>query len=157
MRAARLLLLAAGAVPMGYGGWLLWPHLPTAAVWLLAGPAVNDTLIAPLVGLTGLALARTLPAPLWRRSVAVGSAITAVLVLIAVPLVLRPHAAAPNPGLQDRDHVTGLAWWIGGLWIGIALAAAGRRYLHRRRTDRRPGRADPGSADPGSAPLSRGR
>jgi uncharacterized membrane protein YphA (DoxX/SURF4 family) len=132
MRTIRILLLAAGTALAGYGGWLLWPQLPYAAGWLIAGPVLHDALAAPLVGLAGLALGRVLPDRVWRRWVAAGLAITATLLLIAVPLVWRPHPAPPNPGLQDRDYTAGLAIWLTALWAGVLAGAVVSRWRERR-------------------------
>ena len=130
----RVLLGVLGAVPAGYGGWLLWPHLPGAWMWLLAGPVLHDALIAPVVGLVGLAVARGAPATPWRKLITFGLAASAVLLLIAVPLVWRPDPAAPNPGLQDRDYVTGLAWWLGLGWAGIVIGGLVATVWRRRTT-----------------------
>jgi hypothetical protein len=129
VRAVRLLLGAAGFALAGYGAWLLRPQLPYAAAWLIAGPVLHDAVVAPLVALTGLALGRLLPGRVWRRWVAGGLAVTGTLLLIAVPLVWRPHAAPPNPGLHDRGYAGSLAVWLAALWAGVLLAAL---VAHRR-------------------------
>lgn len=134
MRAARVLLVAVGGAVAAYGGWLLWPQLPAAALWLVAGPVLHDTVVAPLVGLTGLALGRALPNRVWRLWVLAGLAASATLLLIALPLVLRPSPAPPNPGLHDRDYLTGLAVWLASLWAGVLVGAV------LTRTPRRPPR-----------------
>ena len=121
MRAARLLIAAAGVALAGYGAWLLRPQLPYAWTWLIAGPVLHDAVVAPLVGLTGLALARLLPGRVARRWVTAGLVVTGTLLLIAVPLLWRPHRAPPNPGLQDRDYVASLAIWLAALWAGVLL------------------------------------
>jgi len=132
VRAVRLLLGVAGLAAAAYGAWLLRPQLPAAAAWLVAGPVLHDAVVAPLVGLTGLALGRLLPRAA-RGWVAAGLAVTGTLLLIAIPLVWRPHRAPPNPGLQDRDYVGSLAVWLAALWLGVLLAAIAARYRARRR------------------------
>jgi hypothetical protein len=134
VRAARLLIAAAGLALAGYGGWLLRPQLPYAWTWLVAGPVLHDAVVAPLVALTGLALGRLLPAGVARRWVTAGLAVTGTLLLIAVPLLWRPHRAPPNPGLQDRDYVASLAIWLAALWAGVLLAALLDRRRARRST-----------------------
>jgi hypothetical protein len=134
VRAVRVLLVVAGAGAAAYGIWLLLPDLPAAAPWLLGGPILHDALVAPLVGLAGLALGRALPDRVWRSWVTAGLAATTTLLLIAVPLVLRPHPAPPNPGLQDRDYATGVAVSLGLLWVGTLVGGA---LAARRRRERR--------------------
>ena len=60
------------------------------------------------------------------------SAVTATPTLIAIPLLWRPHPAAPNPGLQDRDYLTGLAVWFGVLWTAVLFGAARTRRRRQR-------------------------
>lgn len=133
MRTVRVLLVVLGTATTAYGGWLVWPHLSTTALWLVAGPVLHDAVVAPLVGLAGLALARLLPARAVRWWVAAGLAVTATVLLLAVPLVWRPHPASPNPGLLDRDYTAGLARWLGALWAGVLLAAVIARRRHAAR------------------------
>jgi hypothetical protein len=151
VKAVRLLLAGAGIGLAAYGGWLLVPQLPYAVTWLVAGPILHDAVVAPLVGLTGLALGRVLPGRAGRRWVAAGLAVTATLLLIAIPLLWRPHPAPPNPGLQDRDYPAELAAWLAVLWAGILLGATASHLRRRHRS-----RAGPASArkwaDPGVPP-----
>jgi hypothetical protein len=121
---ARMLLIAAGVGIVGYGGWLLRPDFTVAVQWLLAGPILHDAVVAPVVGLAGLALSRLLPTRVWRWWIAAGLAVTGTLLLIVLPLTLRPHPAAANPGLVDRDYTTGLAIWLAVFWAGLLLGAA---------------------------------
>ncbi|MFB9234151.1 hypothetical protein ACFFWC_01155 [Plantactinospora siamensis] len=154
-RGVRTVLVLAGAAAGGYGLFLLRPQLGATAWWLLAGPVLHDVLVAPLVGLVGLALTRLARGPAARRWLRGGLVVTGTLLLIAVPLVWRPAAAPPNPGLQDRDYPRGLAVWLLALWLGVAAAA-----LLSRRRPRRPrtppddheagGRDTPGNGRPTS-------
>lgn len=123
MRTARVLLVLLGGVAAAYGGWLLWPDLATTAAWLAGGPVLHDAIVAPVVGLTGLLLIRALPARAVRGWIAVGLAVTATLLLIAVPLLWRPHRAPHYPGLNDRDYLPGLAIWLGAIWAAVVLGA----------------------------------
>jgi hypothetical protein len=154
VKAVRLLIAAAGIGLAGYGGWLLVPQLPAAATWLVAGPVLHDAVVAPLVGLTGLALGRVLPGRAWRRWVAAGLAVTATLLLIAVPLVWRPQPAPPNPGLQDRDYTAGLAAWLAVLWAGVLLGAVTSHLRDRRRLATR-GRSSAATGTASRVPRSR--
>jgi hypothetical protein len=139
----RALLIGAGVGIAAYGGWLLRPNFVAAAEWLLAGPILHDAVVAPVVGLVGLALTRLLPTRtaatrIWRWWIAAGLAVTGTLLLIALPLTLRPHPAAANPGLEDRDYMAGLAVWLAVFWAALLLGAfiATRRLTAHRHPPR---------------------
>jgi hypothetical protein len=63
--------------------------------------------------MTGSSRLSSALSPAWRTPVVVGIVLTAVLTLLAIPLLWRPFGVATNPGLHDRDY---------GLRLGIALA-----------------------------------
>jgi amino acid transporter len=137
----RVLLIGAGVGIAVYGGWLLRPDFAAAVRLLLAGPILHDAVVAPVVGLAGLALTRLLPTRtaatrVWRWWIAAGLAVTGTLLLIALPLTLRPHPAAANPGLEDRDYTTGLAVWLAVFWAVLLLGAfiTSRRQTAHRHT-----------------------
>jgi hypothetical protein len=123
----RTLLALAGLAMLGYGAVLAWDFGTSRTVnavqglaWFVGGPLVHDGLVAPAVGLVGLVLARVLPAPL-RTPVAVGVVLTAVLTLLAIPLLWRPYYVATNPGLHDRDYGTGLLIALGIVWVVVTV------------------------------------
>lgn len=133
----RVALAALGAVLGGYGGWLLWRQihwnidwLTNTGAFLFAGPVLHDAVLAPLVALSGLLLARLVPAS-WRGTVATGLAATGVLLLISVPLLWRPHPAQPNPGLQDRPYLPGLLVFLAVLWLALIVGHLIRSRPHR--------------------------
>ncbi|MFI6784573.1 hypothetical protein [Micromonospora sp. NPDC050276] len=140
MRAVRLLLLVLGAAATAYGGWLLLPQLGTTLPWLIGGPVLHDVLVAPLVGLVGLVLARLVTNRMRRAWIGAGLLASATLLLIAVPLLWRPPSAPPNPGLPDRNYPLGLAVGLVVVWAAIVVvlvvAAAVDRRGTARRTDR---------------------
>jgi hypothetical protein len=125
--AVRAGLVASGTAVAGYGGWLLWPQLPAAWTWLVAGPILHDVIVAPAIGVAGLALGRLVPDPVRRACVTAGLAISAVLLLVAVPLLWRPQPAPLNPGLHDRDYLQGLIVALLTVWAGVLAGAASRR------------------------------
>ena len=140
MRTVRLLLLLLGASAAAYGGWLLYPQLDTTLPWLIGGPLLHDALVAPLVGLVGLALGRLLTDRARLAWITAGLVASATLLLIAVPLLWRPPSAPPNPGLPDRDYPLGLTVGLAVLWAVIvtilAVIAAVTRRAAARATDR---------------------
>lgn len=122
---------AIGAVGVVMGLWGAVLVLPVVSVdlvlWFVAGPIVHDVLLAPLFAGLGLLIARWVPQP-RRAAVRVGGTFTGVLVLLAVPLLWRPFAGGPNPGLVDRDYWTGLLVAVGVVWLGVLVTTlAGRR------------------------------
>ncbi|MEV4758365.1 hypothetical protein AB0J86_25050 [Micromonospora sp. NPDC049559] len=127
MRTIRLLLVVLGGAALGYGGWLLRGQLGPALPWLVGGPLLHDALVAPLVAVVGLALRRLVGDPVRRAWLTAGLVVSAILLLVAVPLLWRPAPAPPNPGLQDRDYPLGLAVWLALLWGGISVAAVTAR------------------------------
>lgn len=131
MRTTRILLFVLGVAAVAYGGWSLRPEFGSALPWLVAGPLLHDVLVAPLVGLVGLALARLVPHRRRRRWLTAGLVASATLLLVAVPLLWRPAAAPPNPGLQDRDYLAGLTVWLTVLWVVVAVAVLAGPRLRR--------------------------
>ncbi len=124
----RIVLALAGLALLGYGAVLAWEFGTSRTVnaveglaWFAGGPIVHDGLVAPVVGLAGLVLARRLPRP-WRVPVTVGVVLSAILTLLAVPLLWRPFGVPTNPGLHDRDYGTGLAIALGVVWLAVIAA-----------------------------------
>jgi len=96
---------------------------------------VHDALVAPVVGIGGLVLAKVLPPPA-KAPVVVGLVLSGVLALLTVPLVWRPYGVAVNPGLHDRNYLLGLAVALGVVWLAVAAAV-----LIRHKTNAARGRA----------------
>ena len=124
----RILIALAGLALLGYGAVLAWDFGTSRTVnaveglaWFVGGPLVHDGLVAPVVGIVGLALTRWLARP-WRTPVTVGLVLTAVLTLLAIPLLWRPFGVPRNPGLHDGDYGTGLAVALGVVWLAVVLA-----------------------------------
>ncbi|MFI6760975.1 hypothetical protein ACIBF5_17750 [Micromonospora sp. NPDC050417] len=139
---ARVLLAVVGAGVLGYGGWLLWAQIVwqpdfvlSLAGWLVVGPVAHDWLLVPVTALGAALLARVLPSP-WRSAVVAGLVASGVLLLVGIPLLTRPMAAPPNPGLDDRNYWPGLLLFLAVLWallLGVTAAYAGAHGARRRR------------------------
>ncbi len=114
-----------------WGAFLLLPLVDVnLALWFIGGPVVHDLLLAPLLGGLGLLVARWVPGR-WRAPVQVGGLLTGVLLALAVPLLWRPFAGSPNPGLNDRDYLVGLLVAVAVIWLGVLAVT-----LTRPRADR---------------------
>ncbi|XVS65124.1 hypothetical protein ACQPYE_03390 [Actinosynnema sp. CA-299493] len=123
----RWVIGALGVVMGLWGAVLVLPLVSVdLVVWFVAGPIAHDVLLAPLCAGFGLLVARRVPTP-WRAAVLVGGTLTGVLVLLAVPLLWRPFAGGPNPGLVDRDYPLGLLVAIGVVWSVVLAVAFARR------------------------------
>jgi hypothetical protein len=139
MMAVRALLGVLGTAVMAYGGWLMLPqvtpdNLRSLGGWFALGPVAHDLLLAPVVALAGLTVARVLPRP-WRTTVTAGLVATGVLVLVGLPVLTRPMAAPPNPGLDDRAYLPGLLVFLAVMWaLLLAVTALSTlRYARRHR------------------------
>jgi hypothetical protein len=134
-----------GALGVAIGAWGAFLLLPLIdldlGLWFVAGPVVHDLLVAPLLGGLGLLVSRRVPAR-WRAPVQVGGLLTGVLALLSVPLLWRPFAGPPNPGLNDRDYLVGLLVAVAVIWLGVLAvsltkqALQGRGHTTRPHTDR---------------------
>lgn len=130
-----------GAVGVAIGAWGAFLLLPLIDVdlglWFIAGPIVHDLLLAPLLGGLGLLIARWVPVR-WRAPVQVGGLLTGVLVLLAVPLLWRPFAGPPNPGLNDRNYLVGLLIAGAAIWLGVLAVSLTKQALQARGRNTRP-------------------
>ncbi len=133
MRIARVILVVAGLAALAWGAALLAGFaVPApgqalvAAGWLLGGPVVHDAVIAPVCGLAGLAVTRLAP-PRWRLPLTVGLVVSAVLALLAVPLLWRAYGTPPLPGLHDHDPVPGLVITFAVIAVAVVIGGFVRR------------------------------
>jgi len=138
----RILLFVAGVAVLGWGAFLLaefalplGPQGMVALGWLLGGPLAHDLLVAPIAAVAGMLLVRVVPAT-WRAPVQVGVAITAVLTLLAFPLLWREFGAAPSPGLHDGDTATGLLLTLVAVWSVVLVTGTSRVLLAARNEKR---------------------
>lgn len=142
MTPVRLLLGALGLAAVARGGWLLLgldaADLGAALVWLAGGVLVHDVLLAPVVALAGVLLARLLPGP-ERAPVVVGAVVAGTLTLAVLPVLGRFGAKPDDPFLLNRPYLASWLVLVGALTIGCAAAAVVRRRAGmRRRTTGRP-------------------
>ena len=135
---SQIALFTIGAAGIAYGAWLAVHEMLAGTAtwsgfyaWWLGGPLVVDLLLMPLVVSCGVALARFLPAR-WRRPIEAATLITALLTLVAAPVVSGLGRRPDNPSLLDRDYPGGFAALAAIIW----LLALGGHALSRHRTPR---------------------
>lgn len=133
----RTLLALTGLALLAYGAVLAWEfgtsrtlNAVQGIAWFVGGPVVHDGLVAPVVGVVGLLLTRFV-APSWRAPVAVGVVLSAVLTLLAIPLLWRPFHVVTNPGLHDRDYGVGLVIALGVVWVGVVATGLAQQKRSR--------------------------
>lgn len=133
--------LVLSAVCLAFAGYLVWVVLPAPNsarifIWIALAAGVHDVLLWPLYTLLDRALTRTRtrnekqrqPAVPWINHVRVPAVLSAVMLLISFPLVLRHsepayHAAS---GLTEQPYL--------GRWLvlsGSAFAASALMYMTR--------------------------
>ncbi|MDT8911292.1 hypothetical protein [Amycolatopsis sp. PS_44_ISF1] len=132
MKAIRILLALCGLAALVFGVSLfldyalpLRPDAIKTLVWLVGAPVVHDAVIAPVVGVGGLLLSRVVPVA-WKVPVVAGAVLTAILGILAFPLLWRTYGAAPEPGLHDGNTWLGLLVTLAVVWALVLLTGAAR-------------------------------
>lgn len=129
----RRLLVAAGTLAAAFGviGVLTDPSvsLPNYARYTITVLFGHDLLVLPLAIVLGAVLTRWLPG--WARPVVQGALfVTAVLTVVALPLVLGYGRRTDDPSALPRDYTRGFLLCLGAIWLvtaGLLIA----RALHR--------------------------
>jgi hypothetical protein len=128
----RWVIGAVGLVLLGWGGVELLPVVFDSPLslggWLVGGPIVHDALLAPLVGVGGVVIARVLPKP-WRTPVGTGLVVSGILVVLSVPYLWRAFSGPVTPGLHDRPYLLGLVIALAVVWV---VASASGLFATRR-------------------------
>lgn len=133
--APRIAIGAVGVLVAAYGAWLLLSRqdleqLRSAAIWLAAGVALHDAVLAPVVLVAGFLLSRVVP-PVARAPIAAGAIVLGSVTLLAVPVLGRFGERSDNPSLLDRDYTTG--WLVlAGLVVAAVVVATLVRARRRR-------------------------
>jgi hypothetical protein len=114
------------------------------ARFVIGGALVHDLVLAPLVLVAGLAVARLVPGRL-RAPVQVGAVISAIVALFAYPVVRAFGLASGNPTSLPHDYATNLVVVLVAVWLVVGLVVAvghGRRRYGAALSD------DPATEDP---------
>lgn len=139
MRAARIVLIALGAVLVGVGGGALVAGVPPRQwvgilLWMGGAVVLHDAVFAPLV-LVGSRILRRIGARVsWVQVAVVQVALVvgAALTLIAVPGIVSKSLGARNPSVLVFAYAPTLAiaWGAIGVLTALLVLAIG---LRRRR------------------------
>ena len=125
MNAVRVVLGLAG-IALAYVGVrdLLgfdWSRLVSVLEWLIVGNVLHDVILAPLVVVAGVVLARTVPT--WaRQPVVTGLVVIGVMTLVAIPVLGNFGDEVTNPSLMPRNYWAG---WFGFVALVLMAVAVG--------------------------------
>ncbi len=116
--------LAAGWAVMAFGlrGVLqnsTATHPANLSAWFFGSGLLHDLLLAPAVFLIAVVLGRLVPARA-RAIVQAGLIVSAVVILVAIPLILGPGKPG-NPSALPRNYPVGLSIVVGTVWAATAL------------------------------------
>jgi hypothetical protein len=141
MTVVRVVLGAVGVLVGLYGAWLLLDRtgtdqLVSAVVWLGGGVALHDAVLAPVVVVAGVLVARLLP-PALRAPLAVVGVVVGSVTLLAVPVIGGFGRRPDNPTLLDRDYAAG---WLVVVAVVVVVVGCGTLVGERRRRGTRAGR-----------------
>ena len=95
------------------------------ARFVVAGALLHDLLVAPVVVVLGVALARAVPSPA-RAAVQAALVISGIVALFSYPLVRAYGLAAHNPTALPRNYAGNLLIVLGAVWGVTALVAVRR-------------------------------
>lgn len=123
----RRLLFLPGVALIGWGfyGLFTTAHHPRPLAWLtffLGANVLTDAVVAPVVIVTGLVVARAVPRRI-RPYVVSGLIISGVVLLIGLPLARGYGLRGDNPSILPLDYTRGLAITLVSVWAGVALLA----------------------------------
>lgn len=137
----RVLLAAAGVALLSYGLYGVVRHSAPPGVLIWAGGLLlaHDLVLAPVVAVVGWILTRLLPS--WARPIVQGGlVVAAVVVITAVPVVLRQGAPGNFDSLLPLDYRANLIKVLAAVAVGTVLLVgvqAWRRVRTRRGGSRR--------------------
>jgi hypothetical protein len=124
-------LAVIGLAVIGFGLYGVWVHRGTGILdvrlrpvltWTLGAIVVHDLIVAPASVLIGRGLRRVRPR-LLRAPLQAGLATTALLTLLAFPLVRGYGARAGAPSRLPRNYTVGYLALLGVVWAGCAAWA----------------------------------
>lgn len=113
------LYASVGWLAMGFGFWTLIERkieLVSFGAWFVGGLVIHDFILAPVVWFSALAMSGLMPGKVWRR-VRVPFAMSAVVVLFAIPFIAGFGRRPANPTVLPNNYAVGTALTVGIIWI----------------------------------------
>lgn len=127
-------VIGLGIAGFGLAGLLRNVHGEALTSWakLFAGGLIaHDGLVVPVVALIGVLLVKLLPA--WSRPpLQAGLVVSALVLVVAFPLVGPDARLANNPSLLPADYDRDLLIVLGAVWLAAAALLVGARRGERR-------------------------
>jgi hypothetical protein len=135
MKAWRIILATVGGLALLYGIANLLIQIPNqslmlVAIWLVAVLIIHDLILAPAVVGVGWLLRRFVP-DRARRFLQVGLIISAIVTLLAVPMIYRRGSQPPQKTLLIQNYGANFALLL-GIIAGVTLAAYAVRVARDR-------------------------
>jgi hypothetical protein len=126
-------IIAVGVIGLGR-------HLGTGGaldvgLWVVAGNIIHDLAVVPLAGAIAIAASLVVRPP-WRTPLLAGLAISAVVVLFAVPLLGRYGAKPKNPSVLPLSYPSAVVTVLVVVWTAVALWCAAIAWQRRGRAGR---------------------
>ena len=123
MRTARIILSISGILMVLFGAVRIvtvvsFVDLLILALWLIGAVVIHDGMIAPLTVGIGWLLARTAP-PRARRYIQVFLVVAGLVIVIAVPLILRRNSQPVSKAILLQNYAGNLT-----ILLGIIAAAS---------------------------------
>lgn len=137
MRRSFWLWAGAGWLLMGVGAWGVlkdarFTRPAHLARWIFGSAIVHDVLLAPVVLLLGIAIARAVPAG-WRRWVQAGLIVSGALAVVAFPMAV-PFGRDPrNPSLLPGSYGVRLLVGLAAVWAVVGASVLYERGVRARR------------------------
>lgn len=115
---------AIGAAIVAFGIHGLWVNeragAPSAARWFIGGALVLDLVVVPLAAAAGWVARRTVPGRAW-PVVRAALVTSAILIVVAAPLVTDQGGVPGNATVRPRDYDQGLLVAVGATWAVAAI------------------------------------
>jgi hypothetical protein len=141
MHAWRIGLAAAGIAIAVYGIGRLFTEIPSHSLmllagWLIAALVIHDGLLSPAVVTIGWTLGRLVP-PRARRYLQAALIVSALVMLVALPMMYRANRQPPSKAILRQDFGANLALLLAVIAVGTLIAYA-VQVARDARLDREP-------------------